>query len=150
MKVLFSMLLLAISCVAFAQNQNPVQWKVELEKNKAGDYTIVATAAIQDGWYVYSQYLESDDGPIATAIILEEIEGQSTDFSTAAVETGDKISGYDDMFGMNITKYKKKMVIKQPIKAAKGETIRGYLTYMCCNNESCLPPTDVEFEWTVE
>lgn len=150
MKILFSIFFLAVSCAAFAQNQNPVQWKVELEKNKAGEYTIVASATIQDGWYVYSQYLESDDGPIATAILLEEIEGQSADFSTDATEAGDKISGYDDMFGMNITKYKKKLVIKQPIKAAKGETLRGYLTYMCCNDESCLPPTEIEFEWTVE
>ena len=150
MRILFSALFLAFSCTLFAQQSNPVQWEMELEKNKKGEYTIVATARIEAGWYVYSQYLESDEGPIATAIILEEIEGQTADFSADATEEGNKISGHDDMFGMEITKYKKKMIIKQTIKATKGEKISGYLTYMSCNNESCLPPRDVEFEWTAK
>lgn len=143
MRLLLVTLLLLVTTM-LVQAQNPANWTVELEKGADNNYVIVATATIQDGWYVYSQYLESDNGPIATELVLED---ENTKLVGKAMEDGNQIKGYDDMFAMDITKYKKKMVIRQPITAEKGATIKGYLTYMSCNETSCMPPQDVEFEW---
>lgn len=142
---LFSFLLAAFS--AFAQ-ENPVKWDIT-SKPLGGDlFEITYSAKIQSGWYVYSEYLESEDGPIPTAVTFEsknqQVQGKS-------VEDGHKVSGFDEMFAMNITKFKDVFTIKQKIKVTDGsQPVKGYLTYMTCNNEKCLPPRDVEFSFSLK
>ena len=143
MQYLFSILLLTLATLSFGQN-NTVSWKFSAEKVGTNEYTIHLDATVKDGWYVYSQYLESDDGPVRTSITFEgnsaiKPEGTPT-------EEGNKIKGYDNLFGMNITKYKKHLKISQTIKTEKATTLKGYVTFMTCNDEQCLPPTDVPFE----
>jgi len=47
---------------------------------------------------------------------------------------------------MNLIKYSKKAQFTQRIKIANAsEPISGFLTYMTCDETSCLPPTDVDF-----
>ncbi|WMX15535.1 MULTISPECIES: protein-disulfide reductase DsbD domain-containing protein [unclassified Aureispira] len=144
MKYLFSILLVTFSVLTYAQNNNTVSWSFESKKTASNEYTIQMKATIKDGWYVYSQYLESDDGPIRTAIVLEENAG--VELVGKAEEEGNKVSGFDSLFDMDITKYKKQLIITQKIKASKVKTLKGYITFMTCNDEQCLPPTDVPFE----
>lgn len=144
MKYLFSILLVTFSVFTYAQNNNTVSWSFESKKTASNEYTIQMKATIKDGWYVYSQYLESDDGPIRTAIVLEENAG--VELVGKAEEEGNKVSGFDSLFDMDITKYKKQLIITQKIKASKVKTLKGYITFMTCNDEQCLPPTDVPFE----
>ena len=144
MKYLFSILLVTFSVLTYAQNNNTVSWSFESKKTASNEYTIQMKATIKDGWYVYSQYLESDDGPIRTAIVLEGNAG--VELVGKAEEEGNKVSGFDSLFDMDITKYKKQLIITQKIKASKVKTLKGYITFMTCNDEQCLPPTDVPFE----
>lgn len=143
MKQLLTFFIFLITYSSYAQNSN-VSWSFDSKKTGTDEYTIHLKATIQPGWYVYSQYLESDDGPIRTAVVLEENTSISLDGK--ATEEGSKMDGYDDMFGMNIIKYKKELVITQKIKTTTPTTIKGYVTFMTCNDEMCLPPTDVPFE----
>jgi len=46
---------------------NPVTWKWTKEKKSETQYKLVYTAAIQEGWTVYSQFT-SDDGPVPTEV----------------------------------------------------------------------------------
>lgn len=144
MKYLFSALFLICTMLSYAQTNNTISWTFESQKTAPNEYTIIMKATVNDGWYVYSQYLESDDGPIRTEIILEENEG--VELVEEAKEEGNKVSGYDEMFDMNITKYKKHLTITQKVKATKAKQLKGYITFMTCNDEQCLPPTDVPFE----
>ncbi|MEM6698966.1 MAG: disulfide bond formation protein DsbD, partial [Bacteroidota bacterium] len=62
-------------------------------------------------------------------------------------EKGYKKEGYDEIFGMNLIKFGKTVTFTQRVKVKSGaSSINGYLTYMTCNDEQCLPPTDVDFE----
>jgi len=126
------------------QAQDLVQWKFDVQKTAKKEYTITASATIADGWYVYSQYLESDDGPIKTELVFEGLE--DLELIGQATEEGKKVSGYDDMFDMNIVKYKDKMVIQQKVKIKKKTTAKGYITFMTCDDQSCRPPKDIPFE----
>jgi thiol:disulfide interchange protein DsbD len=148
MKYLFSILFVTFSTLSFAQTNNVVSWTFESKKTAPNEYTIKMKATVNDGWYIYSQYLESDDGPIRTEIVLEENEG--IELIGKAEEEGNKVSGFDEMFDMNIVKYKKQVTFTQKVKAKKLENFKGYVTFMTCNDEQCLPPTDVEFEITLK
>lgn len=143
MKQLFAILLLAISTWSYGQS-NTVAWSFESKKTGTDEYTVYLKADIQDGWYVYSQYLESDDGPIRTAVIIEDMEGVKLEGK--AIEEGKIVKGYDKLFDMNITKFKNHLTISQKLTTKEPKILKGYVTFMSCNDEQCLPPTDVPFE----
>ncbi|MCB0686801.1 MAG: thioredoxin family protein, partial [Saprospiraceae bacterium] len=110
------------------------------------DVELVFTAKIDAGWGVYSQFLESDEGPIATSI---NYETPDLALIGKAEESGHRKEGYDAIFEMNVIKFAEDYIITQKIKAKEGSRIKGYLTYMTCDDTKCLPPTDVDFDFIV-
>ena len=134
---------------AYAQIYNPVSWSYD-SKHIAGDeYELIYTADIEDGWTVYSQYLESEDGPIATTFEFDA----GSHFSLNGKTTEDELNrkeGHDKVFDMNVTKYAKKAIFRQKVKVLDyTKPIAGYLTFMTCDATKCLPPTDEDFEFKI-
>ncbi len=130
---------------SFGQVLTPVKWDFTTEQADGKTY-LVYTATITPGWNVYSQYLESDDGPVATEIVYENLNGAQ--LVGKGVESGGKQSGFDDIFRMNVTKFHDRYVIRQQVTGFGDKPIGGYLTYMVCDKTMCLPPGDVEFSFS--
>jgi len=127
---------------------NPVKWSYEAKRVADGEYDLVFTAHIQDGWYVYSQYLESNEGPIPTSFNYEE--NPLAELVGKNKEEGRKYEGYDDLFGMNIVKFSGGPVFTQRVKVKSPTALVGYLEFMTCDDEKCLPPTEVPFRFGLE
>lgn len=146
--VLLALLLLGISVLAIGQIEDPVEWefsKTHIEGNK---WELVFTAHIEDGWSVYSQFLE-DGGPVPTTINYESTNG--FDVVADASESGEKEEGYDKIFEMDVVKYHGKLILSQEVELQPGtQFITGYVEYMTCNETSCLPPTPVDFDFRFE
>ena len=147
-KVLFFAFTLLACSTAFAQNLDPVKWQFQAEKVADNEYNLTLKAYITDGWYVYSQYLESDDGPVRTSFTFNE--NSAVEFVGKVEEAGSKHEGFDDLFGMNVIKFSGQPIFTQRVKAASGTTISGYLEFMTCDNERCLPPKEVDFTFTLQ
>ncbi len=124
----------------------PVKWSVSTKKSGENEFEISYKAKIQDGWYIYSQYLESDDGPIKTSF---NYEGDISNFEMLGKneEISDhKVEGKDDVFKMLVTKYKKEVTFVQKLKAKDTSIpLKGYLEFMTCDKEKCLPPEEIAF-----
>ena len=141
----FLLTLLFLSCanIAFAQLA-PVKWSFEVEKVNEAEYDIIITANIENGWSVYSQYLESQNGPVATS--FQFYDGRDISLIGKTDEAGFKKESFDDLFGMKLVKFSKKAKFTQRIKVAGNtNSVNGNLTYMTCDETSCLPPTNVDF-----
>lgn len=139
--------LIFFSVLAFSQN-NPVSWSFALTAADNGTYVLTATADIETGWYVYSQDLDGD-GPVPTELTVEPQDGLTTIGDPA--EDGDKVSGYDDIFGMDIVKFKKTVTLSQTLRLQESVgSVDGSVLFMCCNDEQCLPPREVPFSVPVE
>ncbi|MDB4163369.1 thioredoxin family protein [Saprospiraceae bacterium] len=130
---------------------NPVTWKWTKEKKSETQYKLVYTAAIQEGWTVYSQFT-SDDGPVPTEVYYENAEGITLDGKS--IESGHKKEGPDPLFdNVNVVKYlaDQPLTITQNITLTdRNKPVSGYLTYMACDATKCLPPTDVEFSFLMD
>ncbi len=138
-------LALAISLLTLPTPNKEVSWTFKSKRVKPRTYVITAKATINSGWYVYSQYLESDKGPISTYLSFEE--NFSAKLVDRASEAGEKVEGFDPLFNMNITKYKKELLIKQTVTIPKGQRyLKGSITFMSCNDNQCMPPDEVPFE----
>lgn len=131
----------------FAQS-GPVSytWKIEAKDDQTLE--IIFEAKIEKGWYTYSQYLESDDGPVRTSVNFDqanaiELIGKATESSS---KPENKVQGFDEMFEMNVIKYKHDLSIRQQFKVNDiNQELTGYLEYMTCDDTKCMPPTAVEF-----
>lgn len=143
MKLYYFLLTLLFPFLGASQNLQPVKWSFASEKINADEYELIFTADIDKGWNVYSQFID-EGGPFPTTITYET-EGLET--IGEATETGYRKEGMDDIFDMNVIKFLagEQYVIKQRIKKAELDAVSGYLTFMCCDDERCLPPMDIDF-----
>jgi thiol:disulfide interchange protein DsbD len=149
MKRLSITLLFLVGILGNLLAQKPVSYKWTVKALTDDTYEITFKTKIQEGWYTYSQYLENDLGPIPTSVNFEtknqEKIGKATETTSSS---SNKVSGHDEMFDMNITKYKKDLTIVQKFKVTDPtKEVAGFLEYMTCNDSQCLPPTAVEFSF---
>lgn len=133
--------------VGFAK---PVDWTITFKKVSANEVDLVATARIEKGWYVYSQLLESDLGPIATSIVLEggaDIETISN-VEHCSVPTY-RSNEVDEIFKMKLAKFKHDFTITQRLKVKDpNQLVVGYLEYMSCDATKCMPPRSIDFQFS--
>ena len=62
---------------------------------------------------------------------------------------GNVVKKYDEMFGMELKFFEKTATFVQKIRFTKPEyVIDCYLEYGACNDQSCMPPTEVTFKQT--
>ncbi|MEM9888006.1 MAG: cytochrome c biogenesis protein CcdA [Bacteroidota bacterium] len=148
MKNTLFLFLLFITHVLSAQMESPVKWSWSSEKINESEYELQFKAAIEEGWTLYSQFT-SDEGPVPTNFEFEA--GTHFELIGKAKEKGKLKEGMDPIFGVNVIKFTKgpafftqKVKVKDASKA-----IAGYLTFMCCDDEQCLPPTDVDFSFAL-
>ena len=130
---------------ALAQIQEPIKFKTEWKQNSDTEAEIVFNAIIDKGWHVYSTEL-GEGGPISATFNIDKIEGAETVGKLTPV--GNEINEMDPIFGMKVRYFKDKATFIQKIKITDGNyNVKGYLEYGACNNENCLPPTSVDFNF---
>lgn len=144
MKKIFSfLLLLSVVLVTQAQIQDPVKFKTELKTVSDTEAEVVFTAAIDKGWHVYSTDL-GDGGPISATFNVEKISG--AEVVGKLKPRGKEVSSFDKLFEMKVRYFEKTAQFVQKIKlTGSAYVIDGYLEYGACNDENCLPPTQVPF-----
>ena len=131
---------------AFAQIQDPVQFKTEWKSISDTEAQIVFTGVIDAGWHVYSTDLP-EGGPISATFNTDKMEGIELDGKL--MPQGKEIEAYDKVFEMQLRYFEGKAVFVQKLKiTAANYFIEGYLQYGSCDDENCLPPTDVEFSFS--
>ena len=146
MRKILSICLLLIAVVAQAQIQEPVKFKSELKTLAAGEAEIVFTATIDKGWHVYSTDL-GDGGPISATFNVEKISGATV--VGKLQPKGKEIASYDKLFEMNVRYFESTAQFVQKLKLTGGDyKIEGFLEFGACNDENCLPPTQVEFNFS--
>ncbi len=146
MRKILSICLLLIAVVAQAQIQEPVKFKSELKTLAAGGAEIVFTATIDKGWHVYSTDL-GDGGPISATFNVEKISGATV--VGKLQPKGKEIASYDKLFEMNVRYFESTAQFVQKLKLTGGDyKIEGFLEFGACNDENCLPPTQVEFNFS--
>lgn len=138
--------LMLISIIAMAQMQDPVHFSVSQKQVSPSEVDVIFTGRIDKGWHVYSTGLP-DDGPISATLTSEASEGAKADGKLKA--QGNEINHFDNLFGMKLRYFENSVTFVQRYKlTAEKYHIKGFLEYGACNDQNCLPPTQVEFDFT--
>ena len=136
-------LLLAVVSL-FAQMMDPVHFSSKLKMLKGDEAEIVFTANIDAGWHVYSTDLGSG-GPIAASFNVVKMDGAEA--IGKLQPRGKEIKQFDKLFEMNVRYFEGSAVFAQKIRFTKpAYDIDCYLEYGACNDQNCLPPSEVQFK----
>lgn len=128
-----------------AQIYAPVKWSFSSKKTGAKEFELLLKAKIDKGWHLYSQNLPDGDGPIPTSFFFTEDRSFILEGKVAEPKP---LKEYDPNFQMDLFYFKDAVTFKQKIKiSGEKATIKGFLEYMVCDNEKCLPPETVDFSF---
>lgn len=143
-KIALSLALTLVSIIGFAQ-ASPVHFTVKQKQVSPTEVDVIFSARINKGWHVYSTGLPSD-GPISATMHTESASGATAQGGLR--HSGKELNVYDNIFGMKLRYFENSVSFIQKYKiTGKTYEIKGYLEYGACNDEMCMPPTQVEFHY---
>lgn len=144
---LLLLLLLTTGVSSIAQIYDPVDWSFSFEKTGEESYEIIFSATIEEHSHLYSLNLPEDNISIPTSFTFEEPEGFEFAGEVFEVDTPMVVHndlGYDDVYFSESAEFRIRVKSSNP-----SFTVKGYVTYMACDDERCSPPQDVDFEVAV-
>jgi len=130
-----------------AQAPKPVKWDFKVASVTGDEATLVFTATLDEGWHIYSQFLE-EDGPLPTTFTL----APSPDYAPVGKvkEESPGVKSYNDIFMMDIVWFEKTAVFVQKVRLqAPHVTVKGKVEFMVCTEEMCLPGEAMPFSLDV-
>ena len=145
-KVLSFMLLLMRAWAAEAQILTPVKWEIKLEDSDSSVKTLLFSAKLDNGWHLYDMNLP-EGGPISTSFNYETLKGAKTVGSPVPSKKATTV--YDEQFEMNLSWYAHEVSFTQKLEITnpKAFKVEGYVEFMACNDENCLPPDKESFSF---
>ncbi|MBN2261995.1 MAG: thioredoxin family protein, partial [Prolixibacteraceae bacterium] len=131
-----------------AQLSNPVKWSFDQQKNSANEYELKFTATIESDWHLYSTK-ETNGGPIPTTFHYETTDGFQ--FVGKIEASKQPVAVFDKTFNMELEYFSNTVTFTQKINTDSNSEIqiKGYVEYMSCNDESCTPPAETPFVFTL-
>jgi len=142
------MLLLA-PALSFGQILNPVHWSFASKPLKDNVFELSFTAQIDKGYHTFPTVLPATATPLPTTFTFDKLTG--CELVGKMTESGEAHTMRDFPDTTSILKtYEKQATFKQKVKlTADAGTVKGFLTYMKCDEHQCLPPEDVDFNFSL-
>ena len=123
-----------------------MKFSVQQKQVSPTEVDVLFTAKIDKGWHVYSTDIP-DGGPQSAVMHTEKAEGAQP--MGALIKQGKEISEDDKIFGMRVRYFENNVTFVQKYKiTGKTYQINGYLEYGACNDEMCMPPSTVDFDFS--
>ena len=131
---------------------DPVAWEVGLypsASGEEGEVDLVFQAKVEPCWHIYSQFLDNMDGPLPTYFEIGLPEGAD---SLGHVRECEPIVAYDPNFMMDLKYFEESVCWVQTLDlsgAAATDSLKGFYSFMVCDESRCLPPEDIDFALAV-
>ncbi|MCC8034639.1 MAG: protein-disulfide reductase DsbD N-terminal domain-containing protein, partial [Rikenellaceae bacterium] len=143
LRAVFTAFVTIILSVAGAGAQGKVEWKTSVEHLGGGKAKVVFTADIADGWHMYDTR-RYEMGPNSTEFVFTVLEGLKLDGGIREVSKA--VRKYDEIFEMEIGFFEKRAEFEQAVTlTADKAIIGGEVSWMVCDDSTCLPPDEYEF-----
>ncbi|WP_423128316.1 protein-disulfide reductase DsbD family protein [Gaoshiqia sp. Z1-71] len=137
--------LLLFSTQLFSQILEPVKWSFDSRQN-GREVELVFKATIEETWHLYDTSLP-DGGPVPTSVNFND--SSLFEFAGELKKIPQPTEKYDETFMMDLRYFSTKAELVQTIRLKSDDpvVISGFVEFMCCDDETCLPPTEVDFEF---
>lgn len=133
-----------ITTIVSAQSAKQVKWSYTTKKIADKTYEVHITASMNGNWHIYAQNV-GVEGPIPTTFTFSKNPLLTLDGKPK--EVGKMIKKNEDVWGGVVNYYEKSVNFIQIVKI-KGNVktnIAGKVEFIVCNDNTCLPPSEVDF-----
>ena len=142
MKRLFIATILAFFAITINAQ---VKFTASMKQTAPDEITITFSGTISKGWHVYAP--EEKHGPTAASINIDKIEGARLEGGLKANKPATK--KFEEVWKGEVAFYEDNVVFSQKVKlTGKEYKIEGYFEYGACNDEVCIPPSSVDFNYS--
>ncbi len=147
MKKIFILFFTLLSVITSAQIFTPVSWDFSQKQVSDHEIELQFKATIDDGWYLYSQFI-GDDGPVPTEFTFTTEGGYSL---VGTPKEGESIEEFDPNFDMILKYFGHEAIFTQIVQVSSSENFKldGNVYFMVCDEAQCLPPEEVEFSFEI-
>jgi thiol:disulfide interchange protein DsbD len=143
---------LAISIVGWfmpirAQILEPVKWRFSTEKVGEREFDLLFIADIEPKWHLYSQDIPMS--PPATVFSFEPSRAFSLEGKVKEPKAEEQ---YDPNFEMKLKWFSKQATFRQRVKLNSDMpvVVKGTIEFMACDDMRCTPPTEQDFQFTLQ
>ncbi len=146
-KTILSLAAIMLCCnMGFAQMVDPIKWETELKMVSDNEAELVFNATIDEGWHLYTTEIP-ESGPTPATISFSSTEG--VELIGELTPVGDVVREFDSMFEMELSYFSNAGSFVQRLSIADPENykVAGYLEFAACNDQNCLPPTQLPFDY---
>lgn len=135
--------------IARGQVLNPVSWNFASKRVGSNVFELRFDATIENGWHMYGLNIP-ENGPVATSFHFNE--NPDVQFQGKVEPEKKPEVQFDPTFEMNLELFSHQISFIQKVKVlvTKKIPVKGTLEFMVCDDTRCLPPKDVDFEFTLE
>ncbi len=135
-----------IAFMAAAQIIEPIKWSFD-SKQDGKEVELIFNATIDEGWHLYDTYLP-EGGPIATSVVFDD--STRFEFIGELEKEPQPVEKFDKTFQMDLRYFSNEAVLTQKIRLTSDDPVEisGYVLFMGCDDETCLPPNEAEFSFT--
>ena len=143
-RIVISLLAVIFSISIRGQMMDPVHFTSQLKMLEGDEAEIIFSATVDPGWHVYSTDM-GNDGPISATFNAVKMDGVET--VGKLKPRGNVVKQFDKMFDMELRFFERKATFVQKIRFTRPQyTIDCFLEYGACNDEMCMPPSQVELK----
>ena len=138
------LLITALSIIFCLPSLAQVSFTPSIKQTASDEITVSFSGKIAEGWHVYSQ--DEKNGPTPASLNISSIKGAEP----VGTLTADRkpVKKFDEIFEAEVMYYEGQVVFSQKFKLTGGEySVEGYFEYGACDDQSCLPPTSVDFAY---
>ncbi len=134
-------------CTANAQLENPISWSYKSKRINSKEAVVQIRANIEEGWHVYAV-----NQPKGSTLNTSFTFNSSKDFVlNGKIIEPKAIKKYEKALKTDVFYFEDEVTFDQKIKLNKNQTVvKGKVSFMVCNDKSCLPTDEVSFSIPVK
>lgn len=146
---IFALAIIVFGVKAQTNAEAPIRWQITVKMLSATEGTATFKARLQPGWHLYGLQMPKN-GPKATVINTDESTG--IEWVTPLTPDREPLTVHDAMFGVDLQWWDTDIALRRRFKVTDKAAARvaGKITYMGCNDQTCLPPATQEFNKKVQ
>ncbi|MDP6908577.1 MAG: cytochrome c biogenesis protein CcdA [Flavobacteriales bacterium] len=126
---------------------DPVKWKFNYKDLGHGELELQFTATIEEHWHVYSMHLPEETMTQPTVFEFDSLKGVEL---VGVVKEPKPITEFDPVNEEELSWFEDEVTFVQKVRLTESDGyVKGALNFMACDDEKCLAPEWVDFEFKV-
>lgn len=147
---LLIVLLMTVFCGTIATAQNPIRWRCSARMLTSDEGELTVRAIIDKGWHLYGMQMPKS-GPKPTVVDFSQSTGVK--FTSPVYAKTKPVVKFDQIFATKLQYWEKEVVFvrKFTLTGEKSDVqFKGFVTFMGCDDETCLVPKTQNFTFKLK